>query len=210
MWVSVCHMSHLRDGLQTAPACCLYEEPMLYSDQASSYRSESFSHFKYLKTFFTPLCHHVNTGLLGAHTHFTPDNCLVQASCLSATTTGIKNGTGLQNQCSAGQSSQTTLFLSFVSSFLSQICSISSSSCLFDYSFACQSQSSAVAILPSSSPISSSVCESCQRRFCQTYYTTQTCKHPVYTHRHTNVVVCTYGWHTVGRQSIFSPVLCAE
>lgn len=100
-------------------------------------------------------------------------------------------------------------FYPFVSSFLSQIWSISSSPCLFDYLLAHQCQSSAVANLPSSSPISNSVCESCQRLFSK--HTTLH-KHAsiqcTHTHRLKNVVMGTYGWNTVGTQSIFSPVVC--
>lgn len=60
---------------------------------------------------------------------------------------------------------QTTLLPSSVSLFLSQIWSISSSSCLFDYLFSHQCQSSAVANVLSSSLVTDSVSKRCQRPF---------------------------------------------
>lgn len=105
---------------------------------------------------------------------------------------------------------QNTLFSpSFVSSFLSQIWSISPSSRLFDYLFAHQCQSSAGASVPSSSLILHSVSESCQRLFRQQTHTPhhtqlhkQASKHSACTHSHINIVMETYRRHIVDGQSL--------
>lgn len=96
-----------------------------------------------------------------------------------------------------------SLLLSFVSSFLSQICSVSSSSCLFDYLFAHQCQSSAVANVPSSSP---------GRRLCfwELPEAIQTANILHYTNMqafsiHTKTFKCCYGhlWLKYSGQTIF-------
>lgn len=65
---------------------------------------------------------------------------------------------GKTNKCNAVKTPQRSLLPSFVTSFLSQIWSISSSSCLFDYLFSHQCQSSAVANVLSSSLIPDCFC----------------------------------------------------